>query len=276
VDGPVVARGFCGLVCAVGCAHVSGLFNAVRMTAGPDEVRGWKAIQVNALLGARAHGGFVPSPVRPVCHHLQTCPRNCWRSAAIVGRLPCYRDGRRAVCVPAREQGPDDAGHLVGQRDTDQAGWPAGQQRLQPSCFSGRLSIGIADYTGCACKRRRYGSPCLEILPSRSLPPVECDLGARPSHAAKCRADLNWLASAMLAASAEAVIGPTPGIDANRRLTSFSRWLAMMAASKVAICFPSACSCERRARSAWRAIDGSIVASSAMSNAASSPTRLIP
>ena len=34
---------------------------------------------------------------------------------------------------------------------------------------------------------RRYLSPCLVILPSRGLPPVEYCLGTNPSQAAKCR-----------------------------------------------------------------------------------------
>src|SRR4051812_28328117 len=49
-------------------------------------------------------------------------------------------------------------------------------------------------------------------------------LGRRlDSHAAKCLANLNWRASATLAKIAEAVIGPTPGIDTPAG-GSLSRW----------------------------------------------------
>src|SRR5215469_4623733 len=39
VDGPRRARDFFAEVRSVGCRHVSGLFNAARMAAGPDAIR---------------------------------------------------------------------------------------------------------------------------------------------------------------------------------------------------------------------------------------------
>jgi hypothetical protein len=50
------------------------------------------------------------------------------------------------------------------------------------------------------------------MAPSLSLPPLDCYLGVRPSHAAKSRPDLNTLGLSTLAAIAEAISGPTPGI----------------------------------------------------------------
>ena len=38
---------------------------------------------------------------------------------------------------------------------------------------------------------RRYRLPCLVILPSLSLPPVDCCLGTSPIHAARLRPDPN-------------------------------------------------------------------------------------
>src|SRR4030095_16947359 len=59
---------------------------------------------------------------------------------------------------------------------------------------------------------RRYLSPIFDILPSRSLPPLECWSGVRPSQAANCRPDRNWCGSVTEAANAVAQTVPTPGI----------------------------------------------------------------
>jgi hypothetical protein len=71
--------------------------------------------------------------------------------------------------------------------------------------------------------QRKCRIPCFEILPSLSLPPVECCLGTNPIHAARLRPDENILQSPTSATSAVATIGPTPGISSSRRLSSLER-----------------------------------------------------
>src|SRR5215467_1698819 len=39
--------------------------------------------------------------------------------------------------------------------------------------------------------QRKCRLPCFEILPSLSLPPLECCLGTKPIHAARLRPDVN-------------------------------------------------------------------------------------
>src|SRR5690349_13980059 len=51
-------------------------------------------------------------------------------------------------------------------------------------------------------RRRRYGLPCLVILPSLSFPPLEFCRGTRPSHAAKSRPERNMEGSGTCAARA--------------------------------------------------------------------------
>src|SRR5690349_17796826 len=51
-------------------------------------------------------------------------------------------------------------------------------------------------------RRRRYGLPCLVILPSLSFPPLEFRCGTRPSHAAKSRPERNMEGSGTCAARA--------------------------------------------------------------------------
>src|SRR6186997_1487174 len=52
---------------------------------------------------------------------------------------------------------------------------------------------------------RRYRSPCLLILPSLSLPPLECCFGTSPIQAEKSLPDRNALGSATLATGGGAV-----------------------------------------------------------------------
>src|SRR3954468_14735284 len=66
----------------------------------------------------------------------------------------------------------------------------------------------------------------IEVLPAfvmplnRSLPPLEFCRGTSPSHAANWRPFLKTEGSGTVAAIAEAVIGPTPGIVARLQLAS--------------------------------------------------------
>ena len=62
-----------------------------------------------------------------------------------------------------------------------------------------------------------YRLPLFDILPNRSLPPLEWGLGVKPDHAARSRAVLKPVASGKVAASTLEVIGPMPGIDFRRR-----------------------------------------------------------
>src|SRR5258708_1903554 len=89
---------------------------------------------------------------------------------------------------------------------------------------------------------RRYRSPCLLILPSLSLPPLECCFGTSPIQAEKFRPDRKAFGSATLATRAVASAGPTPGISSSRLLVSLDRCQAMIWRSKFRICGLSVCS----------------------------------
>jgi hypothetical protein len=65
---------------------------------------------------------------------------------------------------------------------------------------------------------RKRSLPCREIPPRRCLPPVDFCFGLRPSQAAKCRPDLNCLASTVVA-SVSALSGPIPGSSASSGLS---------------------------------------------------------
>src|SRR5207247_6119351 len=100
----------------------------------------------------------------------------------------------------------------------------ASQGRFVP-CWRAYRMTAIAPATS---SQRKCRLPCFEILPSLSLPPVECCLGTKPIHAARLRPDENTFQSPTSATSAVAMIGPTPGISSSRRLSSLDRCQAWM------------------------------------------------
>ena len=77
------------------------------------------------------------------------------------------------------------------------------------------------------------------MLPSLSLPPLECCFGTSPIQAEKFRPDRKAFGSATLATRAVASAGPTPGISSSRLLASLDRCQAMIWRSKLRICTSS-------------------------------------
>src|SRR6266478_1999925 len=61
------------------------------------------------------------------------------------------------------------------------------------------------------------------MLPSLSLPPLECCFGTSPIQAEKFRPDRKAFGSAMVAARAVANTGPMPGQSSSRKLISLDR-----------------------------------------------------
>src|ERR1700720_4342654 len=104
-------------------------------------------------------------------------------------------------------------------------------------CFVPRIfAILITERAPAQKRLRRYRSPCLVILPSLSLPPLEFCFGTSPIHAEKSRPDRKAFGSATVATKAVASAGPTPGISSRRRLVSFDRCQALIRRSNSRIC----------------------------------------
>src|SRR6188508_3287792 len=74
------------------------------------------------------------------------------------------------------------------------------------------------------------------MLPSFSLPPLECCFGTSPIQAEKFRPDRKAFGSATLATRAVASAGPTPGMASSRLLVSLDRCQAVMRRSNSRIC----------------------------------------
>src|SRR6476660_9064739 len=90
---------------------------------------------------------------------------------------------------------------------------------LAPWIFAYRITASAPAVN----RLRRYRSPRLVMLPSLSLPPLEFCFGTKPTQAEKSRPDRKALGLAMLATSAVASAGPTPGISSSRLLVSLDR-----------------------------------------------------
>ena len=93
-------------------------------------------------------------------------------------------------------------------------------------------------------------------MPSLSLPPLEFCLGVRPSQAANSRPDLKNDGSGTVAAIADAVKMPMPGIVASRRLVSFLLCQALISRSRVSTCSSRVCNCRTKGCKAARARAG--------------------
>src|SRR5712691_7026895 len=74
------------------------------------------------------------------------------------------------------------------------------------------------------------------MLPSLSLPPLECCFGTSLIQAEKFRPDRKAFGSAMLATRAVASTGPMPGIASSRLLVALDRCQAMIIRSNSRIC----------------------------------------
>lgn len=99
--------------------------------------------------------------------------------------------------------------------------------RVSGSCRA-RFSRDVMPITS---RRRMELSPFFVILPNRSLPPLDRFNGVRPSQAANSRPLLYCEPSPIVAAIAEAVTGPTPGIDRSRQAhASFLECVSMSCA----------------------------------------------
>src|ERR1700730_17593346 len=96
----------------------------------------------------------------------------------------------------------------------------------------------------------RYRSPCLLMLPSRSLPPLECCLGTSPIQAEKLRPDRKVVGSATLATRAVATRLDTAKIgSAGRVEVHHARLPAVIGVRKT---FPHGLGQKRK----WRRLNG--------------------
>lgn len=98
--------------------------------------------------------------------------------------------------------------------------------------------------------RRMSRWPIFEVRPSRSLPPLECWRGVRPTQAAKSRPLEKLSTGGAKVVIAAAVTAPTPGIVVSRRAASSALARRRSSVSRPAIfpASPTICSSRRRAR----------------------------
>src|SRR5207249_2178598 len=114
------------------------------------------------------------------------------------------------------------------------------------------------------------------MLPSLSLPPLECCFGTSPIQAEKFRPDRKAFGSGTLATRAVASAGPTPGIASSRLLVSLDRCQAVIIRSNSKICALSIRSWAPRAARHARAISRTRLSLGSATTPSSSSTPLRP
>src|SRR5262249_8752027 len=112
------------------------------------------------------------------------------------------------------------------------------------------------------------------MLPSLSLPPLECCFGTSPIQAEKSLPDRKAFGSATLAIRAVASAGPTPGISSSRLLVSLDRCQALIIRSNSRICALSTRSWAPSAARHARATSGTRLSLGSATTSSSSSTPL--
>src|SRR5262247_2198490 len=160
-----------------------------------------------------SHHAIITLAIRLSCSIVASCS-HCQASSGGCSKL------RRSIVSSFDHDRPSDARRLVGNGNGDELGRLLGQQPHDPGMLL-RMLPGVSNNGCCTDDEQPY--PCLEMLPSRSLPPVECCRGTSPIHAAKSRPDLKLLGSVTVEAIAVAPITPIPGTVSRRQLISLTR-----------------------------------------------------
>ena len=213
---------------------------AVLMTAGPDEVPDRVPIRFPRLVSALTVAGLADPVV----------DRSAITSKATLA-LGAHR-GRDGSCgEPVRfasgQESPDDPCRLVGQGHRRDLAWLLAQEPAEPWRRVVRSAGGLPEHRLGAENQQsaQIGMAHLGDAAEPLTPPYELCRGTRPSHAANSRAERKALASGMVAASAVAVIGPTPGTFSRRCTPSSSVERRRISRSSSAV---SASNTPRRAR----------------------------
>jgi len=104
-----------------------------------------------------------------------------------------------------------------------------------------RAAALVAELAPMIRRRRKLRSPIFVVRPNRSLPPLECCLGTRPSQAAKSRPRRKVTAAGAKGTSAVAMTGPTPGMVISLFATGSVLARLAISRSRRAICDWSTC-----------------------------------
>src|SRR5262245_43537637 len=142
----------------------------------------------------------------------------------------------------------------------------------------GAVDLGIADH-GKRAGGEQAAQIAITLLADTAelfFASLECCFGTKPIQAEKSRPDRNAFGSAILATSAVAKAGPTPGISSSRLLVSCDRCQIMIWRSKSRICAFSARSWAPRAATHARATAGIRLSSELATTVSSCSTPLRP
>ena len=176
----------------------------VRDARGLSHLRAVSAVRKTACLasGFRPLGIIVCLCTSPLTAILRRSASLDQRRSRVCDASCCFHNSIRPTL---RQKRPDDPRHLTGERN--------GDDLIGSSCQDCVLLPRACRRTEVApstSRERSSALPIFDILPKRSLPPLERDFGVKPSHAARWRPDLNPAGSGTSALIDAAVIAPHP------------------------------------------------------------------
>ena len=110
---------------------MSGLFYVALIAAGPNAIRRSGPNQKHAFVIRLDPNGFSRSSARPILHYITlTLPNSQIQLISYV--LFCWNVCGVSIGSAISEQGPDDAGVLIGQRHSRNLGWFVGYDVGKP------------------------------------------------------------------------------------------------------------------------------------------------
>src|SRR5215469_14662289 len=177
-----------------------------------------------------------PSPVSPTVAPYSPSARP--HVLAIVVSL--RRRGRSSVGAAFDQQGPDDAGHLVGQSDGNQHFRLASQHLCKPRALGCPASAGLLNHGTGPDDQQAADRPFTAFRNSTEFLLAAGRFLQRRQSAAKSRPAENPSAAGTSAVIAVEAIGPTPGIVINRRAVGSDFERRLISASNAVICASNA------------------------------------
>ena len=134
--------------------------------------------------------------------------------------LSSWSGGRRSVDTLVSEQCPGDAGCLIGHGDQHDVCRPPRQEPVGPARPRARLGAAPAQHASRTMHEQApdIAIPALRDPPQPVLAATRVLSGHETEPGESCRPERNCAPSPIVATSAVAVMTPTPGIVASRRL----------------------------------------------------------
>src|SRR4051794_5744083 len=216
----------------VGCCHLSGLCAAI------DRRPAWEfaeRVQIKVAYSKYGVAAWLSRSRLADCCAMSSF-RSPYASVAAAGLRRC---GRSPVRAALDQQGPNDAGHLVGQGGGDQHAWLTRQHSRQPRARRGPTPTSPADHRTGTQDQQSPDGPLTPLRDGSELVLAACRLLQRRQPKPGGKVPPGAGTRAVIAVAA---IGPMPGIVMSRRATGSALARRAISPSSSLICSSKALS----------------------------------